>query len=229
MKTLTLKIVIILLSFTLVGVKSVPASVDPGAPAAVWDPTAGGFVEVIVFGEVSVPDAAFTMNPAQVTMWFTGMDPSGGMVFKGQAYTTAQGTYGRSPITGQAWWPVRWDIHGSMKPSPDCSIEMTIDEIWYPGMAVTCGPFIGCIAETWPSAKHFGTPIYIPWDKATGTTVTGGTHLGFPIHLTAVIYHVVAGGGSSDPSGLSPLGCEFHVMFPVIPQAEGQTPPGQQD
>ncbi|MDZ7844901.1 MAG: hypothetical protein U5K99_08890 [Anaerolineales bacterium] len=212
-----------MLSLSLTGLRGIQETTDPNQALGVGDPNAG-FVEVIVFGEVSFDIGRFVWHPAQVTMWITGSDPSGGSTFKGQAFTYAQGTYGRGPISGQAGWPVHWNIEGSVKPPPDCSIEMTIDETWLPGWTITCGPFLGCKTEIWRAATHLGAPFYIPWEKAWGTAITGVDVMGVPVHLTTVIYHVVTGTGSSLPGGKSPLGCEFHVMFPVIPQAEGQIP-----
>jgi len=222
-RNIILKALIIIISITLLGFQKIPAKVDPG-PVINTGSYKYGWVEVILFGEAGAGSggsgANFIWHQTQVTLPIIGFDSQGRSIFQGQAFTAAQGTANQGPATVQAWWPVHWYIKGTVASPPDCTIEMTIDETWYPGWTIGCAPFVGCMADVWPAAYHPGVPIKIPWEKAWGTAISGGSAMGMPVHLTAIIYHVVSHGGSTEPSGISPLGCEFHVMFPVIPQAE---------
>ncbi len=212
-RNIILKIVIVLLSLTLLGLQSEPEIVN-AAPEMDYGASSIGFVELIIWGEASGGSGAstvkFTWNPVQLTMWINGFDSTGAAKFQGQSFTTASGTARQGPITVQAGWPVHWWVEGTIAPPPDCSINLKIDEIWYPGWSIGCGPLIGCYGDTWPAAAHPGATVYIPWDRAWGLGSSGARAMGMPVHLTVVTYHISV--------GQDPLGCEFHVNYPVIPQ-----------
>ena len=216
-----LKTLIIIISITLLGFQSPSAKVN--SELVQWEgPYSWGWVELIIFGEVSTSEGSFTWHQVQVTLPIVGTElgPQNRSPFQGQAFTFAQGTASRGPISVHGGWPVLWNIKGTIANPPDCTIELTIDETWYPGYTIGCAPFIGCETDVWPPGYYPGVPFQIPWEKGWGSTVSGGTAMGMPVHLTAIVYHVVTGGGASHPSGIDPLGCEYHMKYPVIPQAE---------
>lgn len=224
-RNILLKILIVIISLSMFGFQDLPANTDP-KPAGDDGPLSNGFVEVILYGQASGGSGAsfinFTWHPVQVLLPISGYDTQSRGQFQGQAFTFAQGNARQGPITQQAGWPVLWNIKGTVTLPPECLIEMTIDETWYPGWDIACEPtgIVGCIYEAWPAGYFPGAKFKIPWDKAFGTSISSGTAYGMPIHLTAIMYHVVTGGGSTDIGGVSALGCEHHLMFPVIPQAE---------
>jgi len=212
-RNIILKIVIVLLSLTLFGLQSGPINVD-AAPEMDHEGKSVGFVELLIWGEASSgsgPGATkFTWHPVQLMMRTSGWDSKGGAIFQGQSFTFATGNAKSGPITVQAGWPVHWWVEGTIAPPPDCSINLKIDEIWYPGWSIGCGPLIGCYGDTWPAAAHPGATVYIPWDRAWGLGSSGARAMGMPVHLTVITYHV--------STGSDPVGCEFFVKYPVIPQ-----------
>jgi hypothetical protein len=218
-----LKILIIIISISLLGFQNNPPNVYP-LPASDAGSYSNGWVEVILYGEYSIESAQsaaeFIWEPVQVTLPLYGVDSQGRGKFQGQAFTSAVGHAKQGPGTVESGWPLHWSIQGTITPPPECKIELTIDETWYPGWSIVCIPLFGCQGYVWPAGYAPGTKITIPWKKAWGTTVTNANAQGMPYHMTAIIYHVVTGGGSSDPGGISAGGCEYHVMFPVIPQAQ---------
>ena len=108
-RNILLKILLILISLSTFGFQDPPAHTDP-KPAIDDGPLSNGFVEVIIYGEVSSGSGAstahFTLHPAQVLLPIYGYDEDGRALFNGKAFSFGQGNARHGPIVMQAGWPV---------------------------------------------------------------------------------------------------------------------------
>ncbi len=214
-RNILLNILIILISLSLFGFQDVPDNVDPGP--TMDQPVPQGYVELLVYGEASAI-AEIIWDPVHFFLPITSIDSRGRSAFQGQAFTYAHGYGNLGPVTIQVGFPVEWIIRGHVNLPPDCSIEMTIDETWFPGQTKTCEPtgVVGCLEDKWPPGFFPGVEFKIPFDRAWGSPVPSIGVQGIPIHLTVVVESIAIGDLTG---GIQPLGCESNLWFPVIPQA----------
>ncbi|MCK4820028.1 hypothetical protein KA005_29960 [bacterium] len=131
-----------------------------------------------------------TSPQVPVSLQITGMDINldyaGGIIHEAQAFAfiPVNSTH-PAGVTVYMGALMSWKISGYFYPSPDCSLELTIDHYKFPGIAITCGPFIGCMSSVDPEVFAPGIEITVPLNKGystgkagvTSTMITGNLHV----------------------------------------------------
>lgn len=119
-----------------------------------------------------------TSPQVPVSMQITGtdiaLDYAGGLIHDVQAFAfiPINSTH-PAGITVYMGALVRWKISGYFYPSPDCSLELTIDHYKFPGIGITCGPIIGCMSSVDPEIFAPGIEITVPLNKGYNTGKAG--------------------------------------------------------
>lgn len=218
-RNIFLKILLIVISIVLFGFQNRPIDGDPEL-AETNGPISIGYVELLVYGQASDPPMNYSWKPVQLFLPLT-VGQNGGE-FQGDAMTYAEGYTRLGPIVQFAGWPVNWNIRGHVTPPPDCALKITIDETWFNGYNTACEPtgMIGCITEAWPADFFPGVEFAIPFDRAWGSPVPSIGTMGIPIHLTVIVNELHIGDSEGYIGGKGPLGCDYHLFYPVIPQAQ---------
>jgi hypothetical protein len=216
-RNILFKFLIILISLSMFGFQDLPVKVDP--VPTMDQPVPDGWVELLVYGEAPNEVVDVIEDPVHFFLPITSIDSQGRSEFQAISYTYGHGKGNRGPITVEVGFPVVWIIRGHVNLPPDCGIEMTIDEAWFPGYSITCEPYgiVGCLEDTWPSDFFIGTEFKIPFNRAWGSPVPSIGSQGIPIHLTVIVESIAIGDLTG---GIQPLGCESFLWYPVIPQAQ---------
>jgi len=177
-RNLLLIILIVIVSFGLFGFSGSPApAIQDG------DPNAIGWIEITIAAEAILynESIAGTMVwfPSQVVLPITRGSPSSKWNVNGDTAYTALKTEGlwAGNITWDIIQSLVWEVNAIL--NPDCSVEIFIDAITYPGVGIACDPVFGCFTEPIPAEIFEGPYIKIPggetmgiasWNEIPGTT-----------------------------------------------------------
>jgi len=159
---------IILIVFTSIGLFGFSNSPDPILQDE--NPNDDGWIEVTIFAEAHMYDGSnagyVVWYPTQALLPITHEGTSGHWrVHADDAYTVmkTEGTWGGGIGTWDIIQPVMWVVNGILY--PDCSVEFFLDVVTYPGVGISCAPFVGCIAEPLPAETYPGPILTVPYGE----------------------------------------------------------------
>jgi len=221
-RNILLKILIVLISITMFGFQDIP-DVKSYKLDMDQEPILEGWVEIIVYAKYSWNAGTHFYNilegPVQVFLPITSFDSRGRAKLSGQADTLGRTNASLSGVISQmGMWPVHWNFEGTLSPPPDCTLELAIDETWFPGINIACEPtgVVGCISEMWKPNYFPGVPVKIPFNQAYGESKPGLDGR----FLTVIVYHLSLG-NPEEYIGVGPVGCEHHTfLIPIIPPVQ---------
>jgi len=172
-----------------------------------------GWADVILWEEALAYDgsgwAQWNYEPMEVTLPITSVTNDGKALIQGEevyTYLSGSGVLERGGIvlTSYIGWMAKWEISGILYPAPDCSLELFIDEYWFAGFVIGCGPFVGCVVEPSEPEHHPGIVVKIP--HGTGYGYIDFENYG--ANLSGRLHAFLINQATSDPA------CDYHQFMP---------------